>query len=146
MNSRAKGKRGELAVAHLFQEYGFPAERGQQHDGMSGHADVVGVPYIWIEAKWRESLNLEAAMEQAERDSAAYTDRTGKVLLPVVIHKKNREAWQVTMRVFDFCLMLSYSPFEYSTTCHGLVHMLFKDWMELYMAYVQERRDDEHLH
>ena len=44
INSRRKGKNGELQVAHLFQAAGYKAERGCQHDGLSGHADVIGVP------------------------------------------------------------------------------------------------------
>tara|TARA_Y100000310_G_scaffold321537_1_gene379279 strand:+ start:434 stop:664 length:231 start_codon:yes stop_codon:yes gene_type:complete len=35
VNSRQKGKRGELEVVHLLKEYGFEARRGQQFKGTS---------------------------------------------------------------------------------------------------------------
>ena len=43
MNSRRKGKRGELCVAHFLKEnFGLNARRGQQYCGANGDADVVG--------------------------------------------------------------------------------------------------------
>lgn len=139
MNSRAKGVRGELAVAHLFQKYGYRAERGQQHDGMSGHADVVGVPYIWIEVKWRDELNLLDAMEQAERDNNARYEREQEEALPVVIHKRNRQKWQVTMRLLDLVYLTGAAPFTVTIPTDGLVTMDWEDWIKVYMAYEQER-------
>ena len=44
MNSRQKGKGGELELAKLLRAYGYNARRGQQYSGISGDADVVGVP------------------------------------------------------------------------------------------------------
>ena len=136
MNSRDKGVRGELQVAHLFQEYGFKAERGQQHDGRTGHADVVGVPGIWIEVKRNEHLKIEDAIQQAERDSAAMEEDD---LLPVVIHRKNREPWNVTMRLFDLLFMCGTMPFE-SIETEGLVTMKFDEWIKVFLEY-NERRE-----
>lgn len=93
MNSRDKGKRGELEVAHLLQQHGFDARRGQQFSGANGDADVVGLPGIHIEVKRVEKLNIDEAMEQSIRDS-----RHGEI--PVVIHRKNGKPWKVTM-LFD---------------------------------------------
>lgn len=95
MNSRQKGKRGELELAHLLQAYGFNTRRGQQYSGASGEADVIGVDGLHIECKRVEQLNLYNAMEQAERDH-----RPGEV--PVVIHRKNNKPWLVTMTIEDF--------------------------------------------
>ena len=91
-NSRKKGKRFELLVAGLFRSIGYEARRGQQYCGANGDADVVGVPYIHIECKAVEKLNLYDAMAQAKHDAH------GKV--PVVFHKKNNCAVLVTME-FD---------------------------------------------
>lgn len=91
-NSRKKGKRFELLIAGLFRSIGYEARRGQQYCGANGDADVVGVPYIHIECKAVEKLNLYDAMAQAKHDA------NGKV--PVVIHKKNNCAVLVTME-FD---------------------------------------------
>jgi hypothetical protein len=64
MNSRNKGKRGELEAAHLLQKYGYDARRGQQFAGINGDADVVGLPGIHLEVKRVEKLNIENAVEQ----------------------------------------------------------------------------------
>lgn len=94
-NSREKGKRYERRVAHLFQEYGYDARRGQQFCGLEGDADVVGVPLIHIEAKHNERLNLYDAMAQSKRDA-----KKGEI--PIVIHKKNHCADLVTMEFADW--------------------------------------------
>ncbi len=93
--SRDKGKRGELELAHRLQEYGYEARRGQQYAGINGDADVVGVPGLHIECKRVETLNVEKALVQSEQDC-------GKHEIPVVMHRKNREEWKVTMRLDDF--------------------------------------------
>lgn len=142
MNSRAKGVRGELAIAHLFQAAGYPAERGAQHDGRSGHADVEGVPYIWIEVKRDQDLKVIHAIEQAERDSNARRERTGEDLLPMVIHRKNGErTWHITMRTIDFLLMCGSMPFSVIVPTEGLITMDWEDWIQIYMAYEAERRE-----
>ena len=141
VNSRAKGVRGELEVAHLFQKYGYKAERGVQHDGRSGHADVEGVPYIWIEVKRDEDLNLEQAMLQAERDNSARRRNTGEILLPVVVHKRNRMPWYCTMRLIDFLELFGVAPFELEIAGNGKVTMLFDDWVKVFIKYEVERRE-----
>lgn len=95
MNSRAKGKRGELELAGELKKLGFDARRGQQYNGADGSADVIGVPGLHIEVKRVENLNIEKAMQQAEGDA-----KEGET--PAVFHRKNREAWKVTMRLEDF--------------------------------------------
>lgn len=90
MNSRDKGKRGELEAAKLLQSYGYDARRGQQFSGANGDADVVGLPGIHIEVKRVEKLNLETAMAQSISDA-----RDGEI--PVVMHRKNRSIWLMTM-------------------------------------------------
>lgn len=65
MNSRDKGKRGELELAKVLRGYGYDTRRGQQYCGANGDADVVGLPGIHIECKRVERLNLDDAMAQA---------------------------------------------------------------------------------
>ena len=101
MNSRTKGKRGELEAAHLLKEYGYEARRGQQFSGANGDPDVVGLPGVHIEVKRVEKLNLYEAVAQSVRDA-----KEGEI--PIVLHRKNRAKWLVTM------------PFE--------------EWMKLYKA------------
>lgn len=95
MNSRNKGKTGELELAKLLRDYGFKSRRGQQYCGTSGEADVTGLPGLHIECKRVEKLNLEAAMEQAVRDA-----RAGEK--PAVFHRKNRKPWLTILLTEDF--------------------------------------------
>ena len=94
MNSKQKGKRGELELVKKLKEYGFDARRTQQYCGTEGDADIRGLPGIHIECKRVERLNLEEAMQQAVEDSAE------RPALPVVMHKRNGGQWMVTM-LFD---------------------------------------------
>lgn len=96
-SSREKGKEGERSLAAYLREHGFTeARRGQQYCGANGDADIVdGIPGIHIECKRVERLNLDAAMEQSERDARADE-------IPVVIHRKNRQSWRITMQLDDF--------------------------------------------
>lgn len=98
VNSRQKGKRGELFVAHKLQEHGFDARRSQQFAGINNDADVIGAPFLHLEVKFVEKLNLQAAMEQSIRD--AREDE-----IPVVMHKKNRQPLLVTLGFEDFMAM-----------------------------------------
>lgn len=95
INSRAKGANGERELANYLKGKGYDARRGQQYCGAGGDPDVLGLPGIHIECKRVEHLNLDAAMEQSERDA-----RDGEI--PVVIHRKNRKPWKITMRLCDF--------------------------------------------
>lgn len=90
INSRQKGAVGEREIANFLKEYGYEARRGQQFCGKNGDADVVGLPDIHLEIKRVEKLNLEKAMEQSRRDA-----KGGEI--PVVMHRKNRQPWLVTM-------------------------------------------------
>lgn len=95
MNSRKKGARGELELAHVLQSHGYEARRGQQYSGVNGDADVTGIPGIHIECKRVERLNLYDAMDQSRND--ARLDE-----IPVVMHRKNHKPWLVTMDIGDF--------------------------------------------
>lgn len=98
INSRDKGKRGELEIAHILQGYGYDAHRGQQFSGLQGDADVVGVPLLHLEIKRVQALNLDKAMEQSIRDA-----REGEI--PIVVHRKDRQPWRVTLGLEDFMEM-----------------------------------------
>lgn len=95
MNSRQKGKRGELELAKVLREAGYDTRRGQQYSGASGDADVVGLPGIHIECKRVEQLNIEKALQQSERDA-----KPGEI--PVVMHRANGTKWKATLRLDDF--------------------------------------------
>lgn len=90
INSKRKGNRGELEVAALLREYGYTARRGLQYQSGQIEADVVGIPGYHLEVKRNEKLNISTAMAQSMRD--AKPDE-----IPVVIHRKNREPWMITL-------------------------------------------------
>ena len=102
MNSREKGKRGELELAHYLRDHGFEgARRGQQYSGANGDADIIGaLPGIHIECKRVERLNLEEAFRQSKADAERRNET------PVVIHRKSRQQWMITLRLADFLSML----------------------------------------
>ena len=95
INSRQKGKAGELELANKLKDYGYETKRSVQYNGKDGQADVVGLPSIHIEAKRVERLNIYDAMAQAKRDA-----KNGD--FPTVFHRKNRCGWLVTMELDDF--------------------------------------------
>lgn len=95
VNSRDKGKRGELELAHILRGYGFDTRRGQQFSGANGDADVVGVPGMHIECKRCETTLIDDWLGQATRDA-----REGEV--PVVMHRKSKRIWKATLALDDF--------------------------------------------
>lgn len=90
-SSQAKGRRAEIELAGLLQEYGYNVRPGEPVS-YGAEPDLVGLENIHIEVKRRENVNLSAALAQAEVDSQKFGDG-----LPAVFHRKNREGWRVTM-------------------------------------------------
>ena len=95
MNSRQKGKRGELYFVHWLRDnFNLKARRGQQYCGANGDADVVGgFPNTHCEVKFVQALNITKAMHQAVADARGS--------IPYVAHKKNREDLLITVRADD---------------------------------------------
>lgn len=99
VNSRRKGKEGELELARILRTYGFDTRRGQQFKGGGDSPDVMGLPGVHIECKRVQNLVIEKAMVQSRTDA----ERTDDV--PVVMHRRDREKWKVTMDLGDFMKM-----------------------------------------
>lgn len=92
MNSKRKGKVGELELASVLRKHGFEARRTAQYCGNTGEAaDVVGIDGYHIEVKRVERLNISEAVAQARRDAK------GKPF--IVCHRKNREDWLATVEL-----------------------------------------------
>lgn len=100
INSRQKGARGERMWRDELRAAGFTARRGQQFAGGTDSPDVVveELKGLHQEVKFVESLNLENACNQAERDGG------GKPW--IVAHKKSRSGWKVTMEAELFFNLL----------------------------------------
>lgn len=89
-SSQAKGRRAERELAALLQQHGYDVRPGSALN-YETEPDLVGLPMIHCEVKRRESVNLSAALEQAQQDS----ERFGG--LPAVFHRANRKPWTVSM-------------------------------------------------
>lgn len=100
VNSKQKGARFERELAKKFRELGFEdSRRTAQYCGNTGDAsDVIGLPYIHIEAKHQETMRLYEWIEQAKRDAEA----SGEGNIPAVFHKKNKAEILVTMTFDDW--------------------------------------------
>jgi len=95
MNSRQKGKRGELELANHLKAKGYDARRGVQYKGGPESPDVTGLPGVHIEVKRTEALRLYEALDQSTRDR-------GQGEIPVVVHRKSRMPWVVILTLDDF--------------------------------------------
>ena len=98
VNSKRKGKTGELELAAKLKGQGYDVRRSVQYNGKEeeGQADLLGLPGIHIECKRTEALRLYEAVDQAKRDSR------GKNQIPVVFHRKNNCEWLAIMTMDDF--------------------------------------------
>jgi hypothetical protein len=107
MNSCQKGKVGEREWRDVLKEKGFEARRGRQFSGSPESPDVVSNLPFHFEVKRVEALNIDKAMEQAQRDC-------GKSM-PVVAHRKNKRPWLVTMVAEDWLELVRE---KHSDACH----------------------------
>ena len=105
-NSRRKGADGERELARKLASYGFDTRRGQQYRGGGDSPDVVGLPGVHVECKRVEHLQIERAMAQSRRDSEGTDD------LPVVMHRRDREGWKVTMDLDGFMNLYIAATFD----------------------------------
>ena len=82
INSKRKGKVGELELATILRSHGWhAARRGVQYEGSPNSPDVVGVPGIHFERKRVRSLQIYPAIAQARADAGE--------ALPVVSFRGN---------------------------------------------------------
>lgn len=101
INSRTKGKVGELELANFLTDLGFVARRGQQFSGGAGSPDVVcdSLPFH-IECKRTEKSAIYDWLAQAKRDNP--------VKPSLVCHRKNGEQWVAILpleQLLDYVLM-----------------------------------------
>lgn len=98
MNSRQKGKRGELEAAKAWEAAtGLNVHRTAQVDGKMS-ADLAGVDGIHIEVKRRRRIASLDFLLQAETDSA---DRESKHPdVPIVLMRQDQDTnWAVMVRL-----------------------------------------------
>lgn len=105
MNSKRKGNRAERELLQNLKAYGLDAHRNdQQYVGGVDNPDIavrIGPVSVHVECKRVERLSLAAALRQAHRDANGHA-------LPVVVHRRSREPWLVTMALDDLLEALGY--------------------------------------
>lgn len=95
LNSKRKGKVGELEAAKAIQEaFGLPARRGVQYAGTPDSPDVVVDLPFHLEVKRCERLRLRKAVAQAEEES-------GDQQIPIVLHRWNGGPWLMILKLED---------------------------------------------
>ena len=94
MNSRNKGKRGELEASKaLAQHLGIDTRRTAQVDGGLS-ADIIGWDGVHIEVKRRKRLSAIDYLRQAERDTNGDT--------PIALMREDGDTeWSVLVRLAD---------------------------------------------
>jgi hypothetical protein len=108
--SRDKGKRGELEACEALKDV-WPGLERTYHQARKGSdapdVDGPGCP-VWLEVKRTERINIHQAMEQAKQ--AAYDGSNANAVVvdgflvprpPVIVHRRSRGEWLVTMRASD---------------------------------------------
>ena len=111
--SRSKGKRGELEACEALAEVwpGLKRQYGQARmHSSTPDIDGPGCP-VFIEVKRQESINVHKAMEQAVAAGEHILKWVkvgetpdGPTFAPrprVIVHKRNRGEWLVTVRARD---------------------------------------------
>ena len=115
VNSRSKGKRGELELCKALKEnFGWDARRSVQYCGDAGDSDLIAVqaPNLFIECKLVQNLNLHKAMDLAVEQAGGMT--------PAVFHRKDRTGWLVTVRIEDMKAFVSLMEKALSSTLREL--------------------------
>lgn len=94
--SQRKGAAGEWELTAVLTGYGYEIKRG----GSLSFGEVpnlVGLPWVHIEVKRVEHLNVPEAMQQVVKDSVRFRDG-----MPALFHRRNQQPWLVTIRLVDF--------------------------------------------
>ena len=98
INSRNKGKCGELELVHFLKERGIDARRGQQYEGSSDSPDVIAggcMTGIHLECKRVQAGNPYDWHHQACTDA-------DMCKIPVVAHRRNGKHWLAILDLRDF--------------------------------------------
>ena len=102
INSRAKGKQGELELVHFLKERGIDARRGQQYEGSSDSPDVIAggcMTGIHLECKRVQAGNPYDWHHQACTDA-------DMCKIPVVAHRRNGKHWLAILDLRDFVTLV----------------------------------------
>lgn len=136
-SQRAKGVRGELEIAHMFQDAGFRAKRGVgQWQSASTCPDVIldDLPQYWIEVKRGAQTRPLEALEQA---TEAIGDRS---LIPVAICRNDGGKAAATMWLIDWLRLVEPNPSNLAICAFSKVIVPIKDFMEAFGKYHADKK------
>ncbi|MCD8015032.1 MAG: hypothetical protein LUG99_18025 [Lachnospiraceae bacterium] len=91
-----KGRAGELELARILREHGYPVRTGDALN-FGGEPDLVGLDGVHCEVKRHEGEALTQWLKQAREDSEKFGDG-----LPAVFWRRNRGKWVVCMELADW--------------------------------------------
>ena len=97
INSKKKGSRGELELAHFLTDHGFVARRGMQFQGTPESPDIIcdSLSQFHIECKRTERGNLYNWLWQADKDRSENQ-------IPVVMHRRSDQEWVAILKLENF--------------------------------------------
>lgn len=97
MDSRAKGKRGELEACSALARIGLDCRRTVQYNGRGGMSDVLceDAPKLHIEVKLTERLNPYGFIDQAIRDMHRLPH------VPMVVCRSSYKPWLMILQLDD---------------------------------------------
>jgi hypothetical protein len=98
VNSRAKGKRAELALAQILSPY-WPDVCRNLDQFTKDKRDLLNCAGVHWQVKHVESLNIWRALDQAITEAAS-TD------IPVVAFKRNRSPWFAALELDELIPLL----------------------------------------
>ncbi len=108
INSRRKGKVGELELCEFLRAYGYAARRGQQFAGSPDSPDVITDldAHCFFDAKRVESLQIHPALAQVTNDEG------GRGRHPIVMFKRNRSDWIAVLSARELMKLITalYPP------------------------------------
>ena len=88
---REKGAAAEREVAEMLRHHGIDARRGQV---FNHEEDIVSDLPLHLEIKRQETTKIHEWFKQSCDQSRGKT--------PVVVHRRSREPWMITLRFEDF--------------------------------------------
>ena len=98
INSKQKGKRGELELVNFLKKRGLKARRTEQYCGKTGDASDVlckELKQFHIEVKRTEKFSLYKAYDQTQADKKS--NKTG-----IIFHRSSRKPGVVVMDAEEF--------------------------------------------
>ena len=126
INSRAKGKTGELEIVKLLcDELGVDATRNWREQAAVGGSDILGVPGWAIEVKRQKKFDASWWQQTAEQAARADLD-------PVLLYRLDRKPWMARCCICS--IVTGYGHFQ--------IEMGIMDWITI----AREHMDDRSAH